>query len=94
MPNPPRKILSTLLNVPSSISSRFIDDFSDSPESLNWANLDGNYEIYVMDADGGNEQNLTNNRRHDTDPAWYTPPFAVTPAGKKFTMWGWLKQVD
>ena len=27
---------------------------------------DGNLEIYVMDADGSNQRNLTNNRRHDT----------------------------
>ena len=55
---------------------------------------DGNAEIYVMDADGDNPQNLTNNRHADVSPAWYNPPFAVDPAGKKFTMWGWLKQVD
>ena len=52
------------------------------------------YEIYVMDADGGNVQNLTNNPHNDVDPAWYNPAFSVALAGKKFTMWGWLKQVD
>ena len=56
---------------------------------------DGNYDIYVIDVDGGNLQNLTNNQRHnDLSPAWYTPPFAVAPVGKKFTMWGWLKRVE
>ena len=55
---------------------------------------DGNYEIYVMDADGGNLQNLTNNPHVDGSPAWLNSPFSVSPAGKKFTMWGWLKQVD
>ena len=55
---------------------------------------DGNYEIYVMDADGGNEQNLTNNRHGDANPAWLNSPFSVSPAGKQFTMWGQLKQVD
>ena len=55
---------------------------------------DGNSEIYVMDADGDNPQNLTNNQRDDFSPAWFNSPFSVTPAGKKFTMWGWLKQVD
>ena len=55
---------------------------------------DGNSEIYVMDADGGNPQNLTNNPHSDIHPAWYNPTFAVDPAGKKFTMWGRLKQVD
>ena len=55
---------------------------------------DGNLEIYVMDADGGNQKNLTNNRNGDGDPAWFNSPFSVSPAGKKFTMWGRLKQVD
>ena len=55
---------------------------------------DGNQEIYVMDADGGNVQNLTNNPHHDTDPAWFGPAFAVAPAGKTLTIWGWLKQVN
>ena len=55
---------------------------------------DGNYEIYVMDADGGNLQNLTNNPHTDVHPAWFNSPFSVSPAGKKFTMWGWLKQVN
>ena len=54
---------------------------------------DGNMEIYVMDADGGNLQNLTNNPLHtDIGPAWFNSPFAVAPAGKKFTTWGWLKR--
>ena len=51
-------------------------------------------EIYVMDADGGNQQNLTNNPHGDANPAWFNSPFSVSPAGKKFTMWGWLKQVN
>ena len=53
-----------------------------------------NFEIYVMDADGGNPQNLTNNPDDDGSPAWLNSPFSVSPAGKKFTMWGWLKQTD
>ena len=59
-----------------------------------WSRRDGNAEIYVMDADGGNPQNLTNNPDSDSSPAWLNSPFAVSPAGKKFTVWGWLKQVD
>ena len=55
---------------------------------------DGNSEIYVMDADGGNPQNLSNNPHRDTSPAWLNSPFSVSPAGKKFTMWGRLKQID
>ena len=64
------------------------------------SNRDGNYEIYVMDTDGGNQQKLTNNPHSDFSPAWLNPPFSVAPApvtgssrtGKKFTMWGRLKQ--
>ena len=56
---------------------------------------DGDSEIYVMNADGDNPQNLTNNnRQNDVNPTWYNPAFAVAPAGKILTMWGWLKQVD
>ena len=55
---------------------------------------DENSEIYVMDADGGNLQNLTNNPHSDSGPAWLNTPFSVSPTGKKFTMWGRLKQVD
>ena len=55
---------------------------------------DGNAEIYVMDADGRNPQNLTNNRHADYSPACVDSPFSVFPAGKRFTMWGRLKQVD
>jgi Tol biopolymer transport system component len=31
---------------------------------------DGNWEIYVMDADGGNPQRLTNNKELDWSPGW------------------------
>ena len=55
---------------------------------------DGNSEIYVMDADGGNLQNLTNHPGGDIGPAWLNTPFSVSPTGKKFTIWGRLKQVD
>ena len=51
-------------------------------------------EIYVMDADGGNLQRLTNNPNADVGPAWLNTPFSVSPTGKKFTIWGWLKQLD
>ena len=53
-----------------------------------------NAEIYVMDADGSNQQNLTNNHQRDLSPAWLSYPFSVSPAGKIFTTWGWLKQVN
>ncbi len=31
---------------------------------------DANYEIYVMDADGSNQTNITNNTSHDYYPSW------------------------
>jgi hypothetical protein len=52
-----------------------------------------------MNADGVRQvRRLTKDGSDDTDPAWFDPAFvpvfAVSPAGKKFTMWGWFKQVD
>ncbi len=32
---------------------------------------DGNWEIYVMDVDGGNQQNLSNNPHADVSPSWF-----------------------
>ena len=59
------------------------------------SNRDGDFEIYVINADGGNPRNLTNNNRQDdVSPAWFNSPFSVSPAGRKFTIWGWLKQAD
>ncbi len=57
---------------------------------------DANPEIYVMDADGRNQQRLTHHRTIDSDPAWFDPAFArsVAPAGKQATIWGWLKQLS
>ena len=52
-----------------------------------------NADIYVMDANGGNPRNLTNHLEDDEDPAWYNPALTVAPAGKKFMIWGRVKQV-
>ena len=41
-------------------------------------NLDATYEIYVMDADGGNQQRLTNNRKNELYPSW-------SPDGNRIT---------
>ena len=53
---------------------------------------DANPDIYVMNADGSNPQNLTNHPEDDLAPAWFGPAFAVGPAGKKLTIWGQVKQ--
>ena len=37
---------------------------------------DGNGEIYVMDADGNNQRNLTNNPAVDSGPSWFDPAVA------------------
>ena len=44
---------------------------------------------------------LTKDGSEDTNPVWFDPafaveiaPFAVGPADKRLTIWGWLKQVD
>ncbi len=56
---------------------------------------DGNRKIYVINAGGvWQPRRLTNNRHTDASPAWFDPAFAVAPAGKKFTMWGRVKQVN
>ena len=79
---------------------RFDQDPSWSPDGEQiafWSNREGdlhNTEIYVIDADGGNPQNLTNHPRGDVTPAWFNSPFSVSPTGKKFIMWGRLKQFD
>ena len=63
---------------------------------------DGNYEIYVMNADGARQvRRRTKDGSEDTDPTWFDPafavevaPFAVDLVDKQFTMWGRLKQVE
>ena len=68
---------------------------------LSSSDRDGRTDICVMDADGGNLQNLTNNRDADVSPDWLGPAFAVgvvpaavAPVGKQFTIWGLVKQVN
>ena len=34
------------------------------------SNRDGNFEVYAMDADGGNQTRLTNNPARDELPSW------------------------
>ena len=84
------------------LTNNRVDDWSpswspDGERIVFASNTDGNHEnheIYVMDNDGGNQQKLTNNPHRDSAPEWLNSPFSVSPAGKKFTTWGRLKQVD
>ena len=39
-------------------------------QALIEAGRDDNFEIYVMDVDGSNPINITNNPSQDTDPVW------------------------
>jgi TolB protein len=41
------------------------------PERIAFSsNRDGNYEVYIMNADGSGQTNLTNNPGEDDWPAW------------------------
>jgi len=58
------------------------------------SNRDGNWEIYVMNANGRNQRRLTNNPALDFSPVWFDPAAGhpVSPAGKLRVLWGWIKQ--
>ena len=53
--------------------------------------IDGNLEIYVMDADGDNPTNLTQNPVHDVVAAWSPGRLAVSPTTRLLTLWGTTK---
>ena len=56
------------------------------------SNRDGNFDIYVMAADGANPINLTNHPAEDSDPAWGPAPILNVFPKKKLTVtWGKLK---
>lgn len=55
------------------------------------SNRDGNYEIYIMDADGGNPTNLTQNGAKDEMPAWSPGRLAVSPKTRLLTLWATIK---
>ena len=55
---------------------------------------DGNWEIYVMDANGQNQVNLTNNPAKDITATWLSqtlPGQSVDANGKSATAWGKIK---
>lgn len=54
-------------------------------------------EIYVMDANGNNQRNLTNHPALDGGfgrASWFDPAFAhsVSPDGERIVSWGGLKE--
>ena len=52
-----------------------------------------NWDVFVMNADGTNPINLTNNRAWDSSPAWEpVPNLSVTSKGKLATLWGKVKR--
>lgn len=62
-------------SAPVNLSNHFRNDWDPawSPDGSQIAFVserDGNAEIYVMDADGGNPTRLTNNNAHDESPIW------------------------
>jgi TolB protein len=53
---------------------------------------EGKDDIYVMDDDGSNPVNLTQNQAgRNRSPAWQPIPLAVSPQEKLVTLWGNLK---
>jgi len=57
------------------------------------SNRNGNYEIYVMNADGSNALQLTNTPQDELwGLNWTAFPWNVGPIGKYKRTWGWLKQ--
>ena len=71
----------------------------DSKKILFYSERDGrNGDVYVMDARGNNQQNLTNHLMSDGlyGTSWFDPRFAlsVAPIGKHVASWGWLKDLD
>jgi len=56
------------------------------------SNRDGDYEVYIMDADGKDLAKLTDNPAYDGYPNWGSAPIAVEPAGKLRSTWGKIKR--
>ncbi len=52
---------------------------------------DGNLEIYVMDADGGNPINLTQNPASDANLHGRRHGLAVSPKARFLTLWATIK---
>lgn len=56
------------------------------------SNRDGNYEMYVMDADGSNIRRLTNTSEDEFESDWTAFSYSVEPTGKLRATWGKIKR--
>ena len=67
-----------------------------SPDG-NWiafmSTREGNWNIYIMEANGENQTRVTHHPGVDSSPIWvdFDATFSVTPQGKLPTVWGHLK---
>ena len=69
-----REVLNTQREV-RHVHPRISDDtLADRRQDAFRSNRDGNYEIYVMNADGSDQTDITNNTSADLDPAWGKVP--------------------
>ena len=66
------RLAATVLVLSLLIQMQIADNgFSAPPAKIVFSSMrDGNYEIYVMDSNGGNQVNLTNDPAVDWDPTW------------------------
>ena len=58
------------------------------------SNRNGNYEIYLMDANGDNPTNLTQNPASDIGGSWVLGELAVSPKTSLLTLWGKIKVLE
>lgn len=58
------------------------------------SNRNGNYEIYLMDANGDNLTNLTQNPASDIGGSWVLGELAVSPKTSVLTLWGEIKGLE
>lgn len=58
------------------------------------SNRNGNYEIYLMDANGDNLTNLTQNPASDIGGSWVLGELAVSPKTSVLTLWGRIKVLE
>lgn len=58
------------------------------------SNRNGNYEVYLMDANGDNPTNLTQNPASDIGGSWVLGELAISPNTRLLTPWGEIKALE